>query len=382
MAAHLSIRNPMKKIVLILAVFSAFLAAPNAQACSVLAIDRPLTGVEMIADKDAVFTGTVTGVSQDKSVNGEYHITFAVDESYKGSVGDTITVRARSSSAACGYDDGYTSFKKGTVWAIFATGNDTDGYVTTSVTHNAKYASLTNANDALAAKSLSPEEDEPTMCTMQYAPVCGKTASGTVKTFGNSCVLGAEKAEFLYDGECKVAVSAAPTKDLWRGMRGADVSWLQNFLMEKLSGTAAAALKAVGATGYFGPLTTAALAEYQKAQRIGPAAGYFGAKTRAHLNAQSDTKTETFTGTISAVSTACFADGICSVTVDGKEVILLAGLRVAPVPAVGTLKGVDSIGDLEKEIGSKARVYAAKTSEGDADYTLYGNASYYVEVLD
>lgn len=87
----------------------------------------------------------------------------------------------------------------------------------------------------------------------------------------------------------------------------------------------------------------------------------------------------TFSGEISAVDTGCFVDAICSVTVDGKKVILLTGMRLGEVPEVGTLKGVESIGDLEAKIGSRANVYAAKAPEGE--YTLYGSTKYYVEVL-
>lgn len=85
----------------------------------------------------------------------------------------------------------------------------------------------------------------------------------------------------------------------------------------------------------------------------------------------------TFTGTISAFDTACFADGVCSVTVGGKVVIIQAGYRIN-VPPVGSLTGVESIGDLDKKIGHVADVYAAKTKTGE--YTLYGNTSYYVKV--
>lgn len=370
----------MKKALLVLAVFSALAIAPAAEACSVLAIDRPLTGSEMIKDKDVVFIGTVTGVSRDKSLNGEYHITFTAEESYKGAVAGTISVRAQSSSAACGYDDAYSSFKTGSVWTIYANGNATDGYTTNSVSSNAKYASVTDAKKALSDLGLTPEDLNPTMCTMQYQPVCGKDSSGAIKTYGNSCALGAVKAQYLYDGECKAPVSKVPAKDLKKGMRGADVTWLQDFLVSKATGKAALSLGAVGSTGYFGSLTKAALAEFQKANGIAPAFGYFGAKTRAFI-LSIIAPSATFTGTISAVNTGCFADGICSVTIHGKEVILLAGFRVPPIPEVGSLKGVDSIGDLENEIGSKAEVYAAPTTEGDAEYTLYGSTSYYVKVL-
>lgn len=84
----------------------------------------------------------------------------------------------------------------------------------------------------------------------------------------------------------------------------------------------------------------------------------------------------TFTGTIKAYSTGCFADGICSVTVDDKVVIVTQGFRVER--AVGKLVGVSSISDIGKKIGHPATVYAHRTS--DTQYTLYGNSSYYVEV--
>ena len=90
---------------------------------------------------------------------------------------------------------------------------------------------------------------------------------------------------------------------------------------------------------------------------------------------------ETFSGTITAVDTGCFSDAVCSVTVDGKKIILEKGGRgMSPDIQVGHLIGVASIGDLEKTIGEHANVYATTTPEGD--YSLYGNSKYYVEVLD
>lgn len=89
---------------------------------------------------------------------------------------------------------------------------------------------------------------------------------------------------------------------------------------------------------------------------------------------------ERFEGTISAVDTSCFFDAICSVTIDGKRVIvIIGGRRIDPLPEVGNLIGVESIGDVESRIGDKASVYAEKTAEGD--YTLYGSSEYYIEVL-
>ncbi|MBU6370707.1 MAG: peptidoglycan-binding protein [Patescibacteria group bacterium] len=68
------------------------------------------------------------------------------------------------------------------------------------------------------------------------------------------------------------------TSDLTIGSKGAAVTALQNFLI------AQGDLGASYNTGYFGSLTQAALAKFQAAEKISPAAGYFGPKTRAIVN--------------------------------------------------------------------------------------------------
>lgn len=37
------------------------------------------------------------------------------------------------------------------------------------------------------------KEPRPTMCTMEYLPVCGYVADGTVRTFSNSCTACSNK---------------------------------------------------------------------------------------------------------------------------------------------------------------------------------------------
>ncbi len=64
------------------------------------------------------------------------------------------------------------------------------------------------------------------------------------------------------------------TRDLTVGAKGADVTALQNVL---ISG---GYLKIATATDFFGPMTQAALASWQKANGITPSVGYFGPKTR------------------------------------------------------------------------------------------------------
>jgi len=74
-----------------------------------------------------------------------------------------------------------------------------------------------------------------------------------------------------------------PVRDLTMGATGDDVKDLQTLLINRAAGPRALALKNVGATGLFGPLTRDALAELQAANGITPAQGYFGPRTRAFL---------------------------------------------------------------------------------------------------
>jgi len=119
------------------------------------------------------------------------------------------------------------------------------------------------------------------------------------------------------------------TRDLTVGSRGDDVTALQNLLISANKGPAAQALAAAGATGYFGQLTKAALAEYQAAVNISPAAGYFGPITRAYVNslaAAPATGTGTTTPTTPTTPTV-------QVSTPGVEAVLSA--EWAPSPASG-----------------------------------------------
>ncbi len=88
-----------------------------------------------------------------------------------------------------------------------------------------------------------------------------------------------------------------------------------------------------------------------------------------------------FTGKITAVETGCFYDATCSVSVDGKKVIITTGGRGPwQEKPVGSIIGADSIGDLESRIGDTVHVYATTTEEGD--YSLYGDTDFYIEVVD
>ncbi len=75
------------------------------------------------------------------------------------------------------------------------------------------------------------------------------------------------------------------TRDLEFGMTHEDVRTLQKFLNAHGAQIAASGVGSPGQeTNYFGALTKAAVAKYQAANGITPAAGYFGPKTRAFVN--------------------------------------------------------------------------------------------------
>lgn len=83
-------------------------------------------------------------------------------------------------------------------------------------------------------------------------------------------------------------VSLSPyvfSSNLSLGMSANDVKQLQFYLIQRNKGPAAERLGAHGITDYFGPLTKAALIEFQKAVGIHPAIGYFGPITRSWIEA-------------------------------------------------------------------------------------------------
>jgi hypothetical protein len=86
--------------------------------------------------------------------------------------------------------------------------------------------------------------------------------------------------------------SCSFTRDLTVGSTGADVTCLQNALK-------AGGYMSANATGYFGAMTQSGVVAWQKAAGVSPAAGYFGAKSRAAFGGTSSGSTGS-TGGVSA----------------------------------------------------------------------------------
>jgi hypothetical protein len=103
---------------------------------------------------------------------------------------------------------------------------------------------------------------------------------------GNTAAANAVKALWpaLFPPVAAGSASGMSVRDLELGMTGNDVLALQKLLNANGSVLAAAGAGSPGnETDYFGSLTQAALATYQAAHRIAPAAGYFGSITRAQM---------------------------------------------------------------------------------------------------
>jgi murein DD-endopeptidase MepM/ murein hydrolase activator NlpD len=120
---------------------------------------------------------------------------------------------------------------------------------------------------------------------VEYQRAMGISASGVVDATTHALVFAQGSGS-----AAPVAVTRTDTgsfsRDLEIGMSGVDVRQLQVFLNEKGFVISASGAGAPGnESDYFGARTQAALAKYQAANGIAPAAGYFGPKTRARIAA-------------------------------------------------------------------------------------------------
>lgn len=115
--------------------------------------------------------------------------------------------------------------------------------------------------------------------------------------------------------------ASIPSSNLTLGSKGADVSALQQILID------GGYLKISAPTGSFGPLTRAALAAWQKANNVSPASGYYGPVTRAALAASMPS-----TGTGSTGSTGGSTGGTVTAPASG----LVVGLA-SDNPSAGSL---------------------------------------------
>jgi hypothetical protein len=142
------------------------------------------------------------------------------------------------------------------------------------------------------------------------------------------------------------------TRDLTVGSKGADVKALQQFLNSSGYKIAASGAGSPGSeTETFGSLTKAALAKYQAAVGLSPAAGYFGPKTRAYIASLAAAPTTPTTPGVTVPTGAALAVALASDTPGAKtlgsgtafnpalKVNLTAGSAAVKVSSIKLQKG-------------------------------------------
>ncbi len=186
-----------------------------------------------------------------------------------------------------------------TVNATPISNSSTNSILISGLTSNVAVTCTVSLQDAAANNS-----NTLTIGPFTYVPPAAHHSGGSVQdqvknlvALGNTAAAQALQAQWpnLYastTSSTSVLVSTTgssasmPARDLTIGSVGSDVQALQK-LLNALGFTVAASGpgSAGNETTMFGALTRAALAKYQGANGISPAAGYFGPLTRAHLKA-------------------------------------------------------------------------------------------------
>jgi len=162
-----------------------------------------------------------------------------------------------------------------------------------------------------------------------------------------------------------VSVSASAAnytfnKNLTVGSRGADVTALQDFL------TASGHYTYGVSTGYFGAVTKTAVAKFQAANMISPAAGYFGPLTRNFVNGMATPTTPT-----TSTTPGCTAGAMYSST---------TGAACSTTPTTPVLSGQEGFGeyklspqpvnDTNIQRTSDVAVYAVDVKAKNADISF------------
>jgi peptidoglycan hydrolase-like protein with peptidoglycan-binding domain len=117
-----------------------------------------------------------------------------------------------------------------------------------------------------------------TLALGAFAPAASALTVADIQMLQAAGIINSTQAAALMaqtTGSASASVSF--TRDLTIGSTGSDVTALQNWLISQGYSIPA------GATGYFGSQTKTAVARWQAAAGISPAAGYFGPISRSHI---------------------------------------------------------------------------------------------------
>lgn len=130
-----------------------------------------------------------------------------------------------------------------------------------------------------------------TLALGAFAPAASALTVADIQMLQAAGIINSTQAAALMaqtTGSASASVSF--TRDLTIGSTGSDVTALQNWLISQGYSIPA------GATGYFGSQTKTAVARWQAAAGISPAAGYFGPISRSRISAMGGSTGGTTTG--------------------------------------------------------------------------------------
>jgi hypothetical protein len=203
-----------------------------AKACT--PIDRTLE--ERFASSTIVAEGKIIGVTSSTTSSGkDYTGIVRVDKYWKGNAGETIIIKS-GSVFTCG--------------SAFTENSENEEYLIYATNYNGTY--VVNQGDVVDSK---------------YAKDLGK-GYDPIEIISTTTPATSTPINFKFN------------RNLAIGYSGEDVMELQT----KLESLGYLKIPQGVAKGFFGQLTRKALIEYQKANNITPAAGYFGPITRQSLN--------------------------------------------------------------------------------------------------
>ena len=128
----------------------ASLMAPSAWACTCIAPPPPQEALEA---SDAVFLGRVVQVRRDASDINEGHLfaTIEVERTWKGGIGQRVTVQTAPNSAMCGF-----YFQEGERYIVYAA--EQEGALTTNICTRSKAAQQAEEDLAALGTGEPPEE--------------------------------------------------------------------------------------------------------------------------------------------------------------------------------------------------------------------------------
>jgi len=224
------------------------------------------TGTDDV-DVDNVAPGTPEATPPASSFARTKGITLASTGS------DSIRYTTDGTTPTCSSGTVYaSSFTINATLTVKAIGCDEAG--NSSGVASISYTRTSSGNSSSSGSTKKPDMTTP-------APAAGKSVAEIVQEnralLLQAQALGLKLPQFILDVLGVNPPAGMLARDLTMGATGADVQALQALLIAR--GHAIPA----GATSYFGAQTQAALVQYQNANGIKPAAGYFGALTRAHM---------------------------------------------------------------------------------------------------